>query len=199
LATVNASQGVYANANATVGLTYKTDKITFFNRFTYSKYVEAYTDQDDRQIKLSNYTQELKDTTNRIYHNNSYSFQSGIDYQISKNQVLGLLVNGRFNHTPATIQSTTVFGKQNASPDSALSTPSVFRNNGSTLNYNINYSLSIDSRKGSLSSILTYTPYYRNIFQSFSPQLDNYIDSENEPLSPYTNSNDTHVNILIAR
>ena len=77
--------GTYNHYIAGGKLTYKSQKTISFLRFTYGNFHEWYYSQDNLHLQAPGQTNVLADSTVRLYHTQSYSFQAGSDLSLSRN------------------------------------------------------------------------------------------------------------------
>jgi outer membrane receptor protein involved in Fe transport len=90
----------------------------------------------------------------------SVSFQLGADYNFSKNQVMGILVNGLYSRrTAESLISTSVTNQYKSLADSIINTQTSLRGPSSQYSFNVNYKIKLDTAGKSLNVDLDYVPY----------------------------------------
>lgn len=196
---VDASWGKFGIVSTGVRLTYKHKNLTLYTRAGYQRFNEWYSDGGPRLLLLKGEERVLNDSTIRLYESDIYSFQAGGELAINKNQVLGAEITGNIRRSPGSFQTATQFSRAGWPSDSTLYTPGTFRNNGSTVNYNLNYRAKMAEGKGDWTTLLTFTPFSRDLRQYFTPYLTNQSGNVVRYPHPYRTSNPADVNILIGQ
>ncbi|RZM28564.1 MAG: TonB-dependent receptor [Pedobacter sp.] len=171
--TLNAAytQAKYGSYNGSSIFNYRKGKVNIYGNYGYSRR-KKYAGETEYIIYQtpSSYSRwdNIKDGA-REANANSYRF--GMDYDIDKNQVLGLLING-YNGTNSrgTTINTAIRNQQRSTPDSLLKTDNY--SNGSTdqYTYNLNYKLKLDTSGGGLNIDLDYVPFHSPRYQSVNNQ-----------------------------
>ncbi|PWK70838.1 outer membrane receptor protein involved in Fe transport [Mucilaginibacter oryzae] len=193
------SQGIYNSGSVSANVTYKSEKFTITGRTSYGHTNEYYLDDNNRVESSGPVIQRLQDSTRRLYKNNNYSVQLGADYKLNSDQTLGIQIYGRLNHTPGNFDAMAKFRSVSVVPDSIVRTNSLFKNDGYTFNYNINYHLLTDSAKNDLSMLFTYTPYKLTLNQSAFPKLYDGEGAFEKDISPYQTYGRSLVKIYIGQ
>lgn len=190
------AQGEYGEYGVNASLTYRKDKLTAYGTLGYRKNDQMSFNNTQRILNGSDVIDE--DIT-RVFYQNFYSVQTGIQYDISDNQYIGALVitnpfrrNGNFN-------SANEFSRLNAPIDSVLVTKSPLRSKGHTNNYNLNYHFSSKSRDTEINMLATYTPYKSDFFQSFPSYVLGKDGQTIRVPNEYQTTNSTGIDIWIAQ
>jgi len=163
---------------------YRKDKWNVFGSYGYA----------DRDIKrqLDSYTiyqspgsyayWDAKRTSVNSSKANNYTV--GADYNLSDNQVVGLLVTG--NNSPTTgysIGTTDVYNNHLLRPDSVLNTSSVNRGGADQYSFNLNYKAKLDSSGRSLNIDLDYAPFNKDNTQDLNNLT--FLPNGNLSSAPY--------------
>jgi outer membrane receptor protein involved in Fe transport len=159
--TVNGAftQGAYGTGTASTIFNYRKNKLNIYGSygFTDRKYGRA---QDDYEIYATPGNNSYWNSPGyTIFHSATDNYRLGADYQLTNNQILGVLVTG-MNRTGSIITNTptTVTGN-NHTLDSTLMTNGSAHTKSYRYDYNLNYNLKIDSSGKSLNVDLDYSPY----------------------------------------
>lgn len=193
------AQGKYGQYGLNGSVTYKKKNMTLFGLAGYNRSDQETFNGIERKLSSTAVPDVLVDNTIRMFYQNFYSFQSGAEFNLGKNQTLGALITGRLTRSHGAFNSNNIFSKYQAPVDSTLYTSSPFTNRGSTYNYNINYHLLSDSGKNELSILATYTPYKTDFYQHFSSFLVGQNGQIIRTPAIYKTDNNTAVDIWIAQ
>ncbi|MEO6849024.1 MAG: outer membrane beta-barrel family protein, partial [Mucilaginibacter sp.] len=112
----------------------------------------------------------LWDNTKHGYKNSpSHTYEAGVDYNLDKNNVIGVLVDGYNNSSTRTnLVNTNIYNDHHSNADSALATNSLTNGTIQQYTYNINYKGNLDTGGRTLAADFDYTPYHNNNNQSYS-------------------------------
>src|SRR5690606_33411951 len=88
---------------------------------------------------------DFQQYTDFMRRNSSHSYRAGADYQTSDRNVIGLSVNGYASGNDNDNSSHTLIGQAIVSPDSTLTTSSVFDGSYTSLAVNVNNQFTIDT------------------------------------------------------
>lgn len=198
------SQGIYGSGNLNAALTYKHNGFTLYGNGGFNRADNLFDIKEDRSVTHDNITDVLGNNRRRLGHNKMYSFQAGADLDLSneetgKDQSIGFVMNGGIYRFGGPWTTNNTFSRHGAAIDSVLYTNASFHLPISTYNYNLNYHLATDSGKNELTVLTTFTPWKRNLQQSFPSVL--YGSSGNILDVPpvYQTTNQTHINVYIAQ
>ncbi|QXV63827.1 TonB-dependent receptor family protein [Mucilaginibacter sp. 21P] len=148
-------QGIYPGYNAGTTFNYRKSKFNVYGNYSFT---HRHSFQDhNTAIDFGN---SLWSSVNRnIYQSDNHNYRLGADYQISPNQVLGVLITG--NNRNGTTEGNTFTKATNKQQvlDSTLRTVNLVPGSGSQYTYNLNYNLKLDSGKSSLNIDADYSPY----------------------------------------
>jgi outer membrane receptor protein involved in Fe transport len=171
-------QGIYGSYNGSATFNYRKDKLNIYGTYGYG---HKHTYMDNR-TDINFGDSYWRTTDHNVLNSNSHNYRLGVDYQLTDNQILGVLVTGnnRAGNSEGSIP-TRIYSTDKSTLDSTLQTNSTDRKGGSGYTYNINYSLKLDSGKRSLNVDLDYAPY-----ETHSYAHVNTISSSSAPYQIYT-------------
>jgi outer membrane receptor protein involved in Fe transport len=171
----NYIQGIYGSYNGSATFNYRQDKVNIYANYGYG---HKHTYMDNRtNINFGDSFWETND--HNILNSNSHNYRLGVDYQLTDNQILGVLFTGN-NRTGQSVGDipTRILSADKSTLDSTLQTNSSDKKGGSGYTYNINYSLKLDSGKRSINLDLDYAPYetssYAHINSNSSSSANDY-------------------------
>ncbi|MCX2478304.1 TonB-dependent receptor [Pedobacter sp. MC2016-15] len=151
------TQATYSRYSAGTSFNYRKDKLNIFGSYSYAR---RHNFQDhDTYINFG--TSFWSNPSRNIYKTDNHTYRAGADYQLSENQVLGVLFSGNNrNGTTAGSGLTSVISNQQL--DSTLRTDNFSKNQGNQYTYNLNYNLKLDSGKSNLNIDADYSTYNTN-------------------------------------
>lgn len=193
------SAGIYAQGNLNSTLTYKHKKLTIYGTGGLERSDNLFSINSERILGSSTTPDVLINNWRRLMHNKTYSYDGGVNYDISENQYIGFVVNGGVYHLNGPWTTVNQFSKLGAPIDSTLLTNSSFTNKVNSNNYNINYHLSADSGKSDLTVLSTYTTFRRDLAQNFPSVLLNSSGAIIRTPPTYRTTNISAINVYIAQ
>lgn len=166
---------------------YRKNKLNIFGTYSYA--------DRDIQRNLSQYTIFQTPSSyaywdmNKININGNkvHNYTAGADYNLTDNQVIGVLVTGNNSaNTGSSTALTNIYNNYRVNPDSVLHTNSTSAGHLDQYSFNLNYKAKLDSSGRSLNVDLDYAPYTRNNTQ----QLNNltYLPDGSLASAPYHTS-----------
>lgn len=196
---LDGSAGKYANGNTNLSTTYKRNRLTISANGGINKGDNLFGLTGTRFQDPSDPSYFLTNNWKRISHYNNYSFQGSVEYQLDKNQTIGLFADLNRYDAKGPWATQNEFGRLNAMPDSILLTDADFNLKIRSSTYNINYHLTADSGKHDLTILATFTPWERDMFQQFPSAL--YDGSGKLIKTPflYQNRNRGNIDVYIAQ
>ena len=162
-------QGVYSRFNGSTNLNYRNDKLNVFGGFNSGNY------QGNSELSINRKIPEpdnitLKNTIDQLtrqhWKGNYNSGKIGLDYNFSKKDVAGFVVNGNFNDNNQDPNSNTNIRNPDGSIDSKLLSASSNKQHSTNVSSNFNYKHTFDSTGRELTTDLDYI-YYNNKNYSF--------------------------------
>ncbi|WP_316822002.1 TonB-dependent receptor domain-containing protein [Pedobacter gandavensis] len=196
---LDGSTGNYATGSANAGATYKHKNLTIYANAGINKGDNYFSTESKRYQDPTDPSYYLTNNWTRLSHNLMYTFQTNMEVQLDKNQTVGLFVDISDVEFKGPWRTTNSFGRENGRIDSVLFTDASFNQKGQSQTYNLNYRLLSDSGKNELTVLGTFTPWQRNLLQTFPSTLYNG-DGEiikNPPL--YQTRNKGNIDVYIAQ
>jgi iron complex outermembrane receptor protein len=183
-----------------LGLTYnlRTEKLNLFASYGFQDNKIDKTIYNNRNILDAgqlynfnlNYDASLKNVNN--------NFSIGGDYQLTKGQNIGFLVNGFYNSITIDKLNTTIVST-NGLRDSSINTQSVIDRNINNLSYNLNYKANLD-RSGNtvISADGDYSDYHRHSSEALQNTFLEATGQSDEPPIVYQDNSPSHITIKSA-
>lgn len=196
---IDGSQGIYAEGTLNGSLTYKHQGLTLYSSASITKGDNLFKVTSERVFSTAALTHVLTNDWRRLSHNNLYSFQLGGELVLNKNQTLGALINPNIYRFSGPWTTVNAFNQQGLPVDSVLATNASFHQKAATGNYNINYHLLSDSGRNDLTALVTYTPFSRNLNQTFPSVLTDAADNVIRVPPTYQTVNTANINVWIGQ
>ncbi|WP_316839015.1 outer membrane beta-barrel protein [Pedobacter gandavensis] len=196
---LDGSSGNYATGSVNAGGTYKNKNLTISANAGVNKGDNYYRIESERFQDPSDPSYFLTNNWTRLSHNLMYTFQTNMELQLDKNQTVGLFVDISDVEFKGPWTTNNSFGRKNGKLDSVLFTDGAFNQKGKSQTYNLNYRLLSDSGKNELTVLGTYTPWQRNLLQSFPSTLYDAEGAVIKNLPLYQTRNKGNINIYIAQ
>jgi hypothetical protein len=168
---LDASTGKYATSNTNLSATYKSDRLTIYANGGVIKGDNFFGVTSTRFQDPTDPAYYMSNNWTRLSHNNMLSFQASIDYKLGTNQTLGLFADANNYKFEGPWATRNEFGRHDEKLDSVSLTHAVFNQTAKSSTYNFNYHLLSDSSKNDLTVLATFTPWQRDMFQSFPSEL----------------------------
>jgi len=148
---------------------YRKDKLNIFGSYGYSdrdikRHLDSYT------IFQSTGSYAYWDATRAsIGTSKASNYTAGADYNLTDNQVVGVLVTGNNAlNTGYSNGRTDIYNNYRAAPDSVLRTSSNNRGNSNQYSFNLNYKVKLDSSGRSLNVDVDYAPFSKDNTQNLN-------------------------------
>jgi iron complex outermembrane recepter protein len=162
-ASITASGGIGQKYKSAIGFNYnlRTEKLNLYTSYGFQDNKTPHTIMNDRTILEGgqlygfnlNYEADLKTVNN--------NFSIGADYQLTKGQSIGFLLNGFDNSITINKKNTTVIST-NGLRDSSINTLSAINRDVNNISYNLNYNANLDKAGKSVITInADYSDYHR--------------------------------------
>ena len=189
------SYGNDPKANAGINLNNRSEKLNIFGNYNYNYNRNSRTLAIDREaIKDGVATYFVQDGT-QYNEGNSHLYKLGADYIISKNNLLGLLINGNENFENQHAVNTTLMGRKSGLADSSLHANNNFKQHFKNNSYNLNFKSTLDEKGVELAVDADYSKYNSRVNSLFR---NYYYTSTMEKLKePLFAKNNTNSNITI--
>lgn len=160
---LNATAGYGKNfrGNTGLNLNHRTKKLNLFGNYNYGKTTRENIITIDR---ISNGTPDtyFMQAGSSLRKQQNNNFKTGLDYFINKNNTIGVLVNGYFNHGTEASKNNTLIGPSFQKVDSTLASNSLQTNKYNNISYNLNYKSVLDTAGSEISADFDYSKYNGN-------------------------------------
>ena len=175
--TTGYTQGRYARFNEAVSFNYRNKKINFFSNFNYNRNhrsQELYILRNFRDANTKNIKSIFDQSTDMVNQSHNYSAKAGVDFTVSKNTTIGLVLNGFYN--PGLWQSSTktsIYDPNNILTDV---TTAYTENEEKWKNFssNVNFRTKLDTTGQELTADLDFIQYKAT---SVQPLTSTYFDN----------------------
>jgi hypothetical protein len=171
------TQGRYARFNEAVTFNYRNKKINFFSNVNYNRNhrgQDLYIVRNFRDANTKNIKSIFDQTTHMESQSHNYTAKAGIDYTVSKNTTVGLVLNGFYN--PSLWQSNTRTSIYDPNYNLTGITTATTENEEKWKNFssNINFRTKLDSAGQELTADLDFIQYKAT---STQPLTSTYYDN----------------------
>ena len=171
------TQGRYARFNEAVSFNYRNKKINFFSNFNYNRNhrsQELFILRNFRDANTKNIKSIFDQSTDMVNQSHNYSAKAGVDFTVSKNTTIGLVLNGFYN--PSLWQSSTktfIYDPNNILTDV---TTAYTENEEKWKNFssNINFRTKLDTAGQEITADLDFIQYKAT---SIQPLTSTYYDN----------------------
>ncbi|MFM6925861.1 MAG: TonB-dependent receptor domain-containing protein, partial [Ferruginibacter sp.] len=175
------TQGRYARFNEAASFNYRNKKINFFSNFNYNRNhrgQELYIVRNFRDAATKNIKSIVDQQTDMINQNHNYSAKAGLDYTVSKNTTIGVVLNGFYN--PSLWQSNTSTYIYDPNHNLTGITTASTENEEKWKNFssNLNFRTKLDSAGQELTADLDFVQYKAT---SVQPLTSAYFDNMGNP------------------
>jgi len=154
------TQATFSSYTGSAVFNYRSGNINIYGNYGYSRRKREH-DENDYVIFQNPGSYSYWDGVNKGDRGGtSHSFQLGTDYNITKNQLIGFIINGYYgNNTRHNHAETNIFNNHNPIADSALNTVSNTFGHSVQYSYNINYKTKLDTLGQTLNIDIDYVPF----------------------------------------
>jgi iron complex outermembrane recepter protein len=171
------TQGKYARFNEAVSFNYRNKKINFFSNFNYNrnhKSEELYIVRNFRDANTKNIKSIFDQTTYMENQRHYYNAKIGVDYSVSKNTTVGVVLNGYYN--PSLWQSSTSTHIYDPNHSLTNVTTAYTENNEKWKNFssNVNLRTKLDTAGQEITADLDFIQYKAT---SVQPLTSTYYDN----------------------
>ena len=175
--TTGYTQGRYARFNEAVSFNYRNSKVNFFSNFNYNrnhKSEELYIVRNFRDANTKNIKSIFDQTTYMENQRHFYSAKAGLDYTISKNTTVGVVLNGFYN--PSLWQSSTNTFIYDPNNNLTNQTTAYTQNDEAWKNFSSNFNLrtKLDTAGQEITADLDFIQYKAT---SVQPLTSSYYDN----------------------
>lgn len=178
------SQGRYAMFNEAVSFNYRNKKFNFFSNVNFNSYhrtQQLYILRNFRDVQTKNIKSVFDQQTDMENKRHNYNAKIGVDYSVSKNSTVGVVINGFIN--PGKWKSNTNTLIYDPNYNLTEQTKAFTSNNEKWKNFsgNINFRTKLDSAGQELTTDLDYIQYNAT---SFQPLVSTYYDNNGNQKKP---------------
>ena len=175
--TTGYTQGRYARFNEAVSFNYRNSKVNFFSNFNYNrnhKGEDLYIIKNFRDKVTKNINSIFDQTTYMENQRHFYSAKMGLDYTVSKNTTVGVVLNGFYN--PSLWQSSTNTLIYDPNNNLISQTTAYTQNDEKWKNFSSNFNLrtKLDTAGQEITADLDFVQYKAT---SFQPLTSTYYDN----------------------
>ncbi len=200
-ASVTASGGIGQKYKSGIGFNYnlRTDKLNLYASYGFQDNKTPHTIMNDRTILDGgqlydfnlNYEADLKTVNN--------NFSVGADYQLTKGQSIGFLINGFDNSININKKNNTVIST-NGQRDSSINTLSDINRDINNISYNLNYNANLDKAGKSVITVnADYSDYHRTSDENLQNDFFDAAGQTNGNPIFYQDNSPSHITIKSAR
>jgi hypothetical protein len=194
-----ASMGQRVRWGPSASFNYKSNKLSIFSSFSYGQYNHINHQKLERKIITNGNTETINSYGTNEGWQNIFSGSGGIEYDITKNMLIGFYVNGNKNDDrwlttyKTGIGNSTFFnyGKTNSSVEEKYNTASP--------NYNLSFLQKIDSSGGQIKFSAGYNNYSEKVNKVMDYNFFDNNDIEIAPASKYTSLMNRNYNVYTGK
>jgi outer membrane receptor protein involved in Fe transport len=190
------TQGIYSNYTASTSFNYRKDKLNIYGSYGYSDRQTGRNQDDYVTYATPGNTSYWNSPGYDVFHSKSNNYRLGADYQLTGNQVLGVLITGFNSNIDITTKTpTTVTNNNKTTLDSTLLTNGQTNTHSNKIDYNLNYNIKLDTSGESFNVDVDYSPFRATPHQYVSNFT--YLPDGSLASSPYQVYTPTLQNINI--
>jgi len=197
--TLGAGYGAYPKSNESLTLNHKQGKFNFFGSYSHNDNQRYNNLLINRVVNVQNVNTFFTQQNFMPQTNYSNNYRAGVDYDITKKNTIGFLVNGYFNGEQDNNINHTLIGSNPSSTDSMQNTSSNIHQTYRNFAFNVNDKLQIDTAGQELSIDLDYSRFNNNSIAKYN--TDFFLangDLQHAPL-PLQNQTPSVITINIAK
>jgi len=154
------TQGIYGSYTASTSFNYRKDKLNVYGSYGYSERQTGRNQDDYVTYATTANTSYWNSPGYDDFHSKTNTYRLGADYQLTNNQVLGVLVTGmNRDGSIITTTPTTVTSNNKTTLDSTLLTNGHTNTHSDRIDYNLNYNIKLDTSGKSINVDVDYSPY----------------------------------------
>lgn len=176
--TTGYTQGRYARLNEALSFNYRNKKVNFFSNFNYNRNhraQELYIVRNMRDASTKAITSIFDQTTRMENQSHNYNAKVGLDYSVSKNTTLGVVLNGFYNPSLWESKSTTFIKNPDGSLNQQINSDTYNDEKWKNFSSNINFRTKLDTAGQELSADLDFIQYKATSFQPLTSIYYNNI------------------------
>ncbi|OMP77904.1 hypothetical protein BW716_17670 [[Flexibacter] sp. ATCC 35208] len=199
----NISQGIYANGNGGVNLTYRKQRLVVNGNLNYAIGDKQVQNNGYRVLQLDSKSVVLNETPVELFKNRTISGQVVVEYQVHPRHTLSMLVDFNLKKVrPGTLWDNKVaFSRSiNGTTDSVLRSLQDVHGKTNIVNYSLNYRWKLDSMGKRMDAVVIYTPVDKLVVNEM--RFQNVLSPEGDILTRrpvVRNTNPSHSSILVGQ
>ncbi len=166
--TLGTGYGVYPKSNESLTLNHKQGKFNFFGSYSHNDNQRYNNLLINRVVNVQNVNTFFTQQNFMPQTNYSNNYRAGVDYDITKKNTIGFLVNGYFNGEQDNNINHTLIGSNPSSTDSMQNTTSNIHQTYRNFAFNVNDKLQIDTAGQELSIDLDYSRFNNNSIAKYN-------------------------------
>lgn len=166
--TLGAGYGAYPKSNESLTLNHKQGKFNFFGSYSHNDNQRYNNLLINRVVNIQNVNTFFTQQNFMPQTNYSNNYRAGVDYDITKKNTIGFLVNGYFNGEQDNNINHTLIGSNPSSTDSMQNTISNIHQTYRNFAFNVNDKLQIDTAGQELSIDLDYSRFNNNSIAKYN-------------------------------
>lgn len=196
---LGASQGKLFRVGPTASFNYKSKKLSVFSNFSYAHRDMIDVNTLNRNVITNGNTESINSIGNNEGFQRVFSGSGGIEYDITKNTLAGLYINGGVNNDLYVNSSTTTIG--NSSFFNYNKTNYTVKDKYNTSSPSVNFSLlqKIDTTGGQIKLKLGYNNYTELQKKDITNHFYDANDAEIAPVSTYSNNSNRTFDVYTAK
>lgn len=169
-----------------VGFNYKSKKLSIFSNFNYANYNGINYQKLERTIITNGSTETINSYGTNESWQSIFSGSGGIEYDLTKNMLLGLYINGNKNDDHYLTNYQTGIGNSTFFNYGKTTSSVKEKYNTASPNYNLSLLQKLDSTGGQLKLSLGYNNYSEKVDKTMDYNFFDNADVEVAPASNYT-------------
>ncbi len=197
--TLGAGYGIYPKSNESLTLNHKEGKFNFFGSFSHGDNQRKSDLNIFRVVNSQNTTTYFNQHNFMPQTNYNNTYRAGVDYDVTKKNTIGFLVNGYFNGEQDNNINRTLIGSSPGVTDSMQNTTSNIHQTYHNFAFNLNDRFQIDTAGQELNIDLDYSKFNNNSNAQYN--TDFFLENGNTQHSPLALLNQTPsvINIKTAK
>ncbi len=175
--TTGYTQGRYARFNEALSFNYRNKKVNFFSNLNYNRNhrsQELYIIRNFRDANTKNIKSIFDQQTDMINQNHNYSAKAGVDYTVSKNTTIGVVLNGFYNPSLWESNTSTYIYDPNHNLTGITTASTENKEKWKNFSSNFNFRTKLDTAGQELSADLDFIQYKAT---SVQPLTSSYYDN----------------------
>ncbi|MCD6019631.1 MAG: hypothetical protein K0S53_2752 [Bacteroidetes bacterium] len=194
-----ASYGQKVRFGPNIGFNYKSNKLSVFTNFNYGHYEGINRQKLERTITTNGSTETITSKGTNETLERIFSGSGGIEYDVTKNLLLGVYVNGNSNNNRFLTEYETGIGNSTYFNYQKTISSVKEKNTANSPNYNMSLLQRLDSTGGQVKLSLGYNTYFEKLEKTMDYRFFDDNDLEVAPSSKYTSLSDRSFNVYTGK